>query len=83
MGPVSPTSVSVRAEVRKWHRVGRNGSSPYELETQDLRFEIPDLTSAICSAKMFGNRIAGKDQSADVDKWREEVADIHPENKAG
>ncbi|MGO9109652.1 MAG: hypothetical protein ACLP9L_10495, partial [Thermoguttaceae bacterium] len=30
-----------------------------------------------------GNRIAGKDQSPDVNKWREEVANLDPETKAG
>jgi thiol-disulfide isomerase/thioredoxin len=30
-----------------------------------------------------GNRIAGKDQSADVRKWCKEIIDLDPENKAG
>ncbi len=85
--PASPNAPAVKEAIERLEERAKAEAAALKLKAEVAGASGPKrlklLNQLIEEYGKLGNHIHGQDQSADVDKWRKEVADLAPENKVG
>jgi thiol-disulfide isomerase/thioredoxin len=85
--PESPKAASIKAAVQRLGALAKAETAALDLKAKAKlvsgveRMKL--LDQVIEAYAKIGNRLQGKDQSADVQKWCKEIITLDPENKAG
>jgi thiol-disulfide isomerase/thioredoxin len=85
--PDGPKAVQIKAFISDMQRIAKLEAEAARLKDELENAEGADRLKALDAVltaygKLF-NRIGGKDQSADVNKWMQEVIQLDADNKAG
>jgi hypothetical protein len=85
--PASPNALLLKAAIRRLETRAEAEAAAVKLKAEAAKASGPDrlklLKQVLESYAKLGNYVHGEDQSAEVEKWRKEVAELASENKVG